>query len=94
MNHLEEHDLLCDNQHGFRRMHLCETQLIQFIDELARYLHKGKQVNVVVMEFSKAFDEVPHKRLLSKLDFYGIRGCTLKWIDVFLSDRTQQVVVD
>ena len=74
MNHLEQHDLLCDNQHGFRRMRSCETQLIQFIDELARHLHKGKQVDVAVMDFSKAFDVVPHKRLLSKLDFYGIRG--------------------
>ena len=94
MNHLEQHDLLCDNQHGFRRMCLCETQLIQFIDELARHLHKGKQVDVAVMDFSKAFDVVPHKRLLSKLDFYRIRGCTLNWIDAFLSDRIQQVVID
>ena len=46
------------------------------------------------MDFSKTFDVVPHKCLLSKLDFYGIRGCTLKWMDAFLSDRTQQVVVD
>ena len=94
MNHLEQHDLLCDNQHGFRRMRSCETQLIQFVDELARHLHKGKQVDVAVMDFSKAFDVVPHKRLLSKLDFYGIWGCTLNWIDAFLSDRIQQVVID
>ena len=46
------------------------------------------------MNVSKAFDVVPHKRLLSKLDFYGIRGCTLNWIDAFLSDRIQQVVID
>ena len=46
------------------------------------------------MDFSKAFDVVPHKRLLSKLYFYGIRGCTLNWIDAFLSDRIQHVVID
>ncbi len=46
------------------------------------------------MDFSKAFDVVPHHRLLSKLDYYGIRGSSLKWIEAFLSDRSQQVVVD
>ena len=69
-------------------------QFIQFVDELAHNVHKGKQVDVAVMDFSKVFDVVTLKGLLSKLDFYGIRGCTLKWIDVFLSDQTQQVVVD
>ena len=54
----------------------------------------GNQIDVAVMDFSKAFDVVPHKRLLAKLKYYGIRGTNLKWIEAFLSDRTQQVVVD
>ena len=54
----------------------------------------GKQVDVAVMDFSKAFDVVPHQRLLNKLNFYGIRGNALKWIEAVLIDRTQQVVVD
>jgi ribonuclease P/MRP protein subunit RPP40 len=54
----------------------------------------GNQGDVAVMDFSKSFDVVPHQRLLRKLDYYGIRGAPLKWIQDFLSGRTQQVVVD
>ena len=53
-----------------------------------------KQTDVIVMDFAKAFDKVPHKRLLYKLDFYGIRGSTHKWIDSWLSERSQKVVLD
>ena len=53
-----------------------------------------KQVDVAVMDFLKAFDVVPHKCLLNKIDFYGIRGNALMWIEAFLAGRTQQVVVD
>ena len=47
-----------------------------------------------VADFSKAFDEVPHKRLLSKLKYYGIQGVTLNWIEAVLAGRTQQVVIN
>ena len=53
-----------------------------------------KQTDVIVMDFAKAFDKVPHKRLLYKLDFYRIRGSTHKWIDSWLSERSQKVVLD
>ena len=46
------------------------------------------------MDFSEAFDKVPHCRLLKKLDYYGVRGNTLRWIDSFLAERTQEVVVE
>ena len=94
MQHLEENDLLADQQHGFRKNRSCESQLLLFVDELVRELAKGRQTDVAVMDFSKAFDVVPHKRLLYKLKYYGIRGSTLKWIEDFLTGRTQQVVVD
>ena len=53
-----------------------------------------KQTDVLVMDFAKAFDKVPHKRLLYKLDFYGIRGFTHKWIDSWLSVCSQKVLLD
>ena len=56
---------------------------------------EGKTLtDVVVIDFSKAFDVVPHQRLLHKLDHYGIRGTTLNWTQNFLTNRTQKVVVD
>ena len=53
-----------------------------------------KQTNLIIMDFAKAFDKVQHRRLLHKLDYYGIRGSTHKWINSWFSGRTQQVVLD
>ena len=53
-----------------------------------------KQTYLIIMDFAKAFDKVPHRRLLRKLNYYGIRGFTHKWISSWLSGRSQQVVLD
>ena len=53
-----------------------------------------KQTDLIIMDFAKAFDKVPHRRLLHKLYYYGIRGSTHKWISSWLSGRSQQVVLD
>ena len=94
MNHLSQNNLLSDNQHGFRACRSCETQLITTVQELAKNMSSGKQIDAILLDFSKAFDKVPHRRLLMKLDHYGIRGTTLKWIQDFLIGRTQQVLLD
>ena len=54
----------------------------------------NKQVNLAILDFSKAFDEVPHQRLLMKLEHYGIRGSLQEWFKSFLTDRSQVVVCD
>ena len=92
--HLEANSILCAPQHGFRKNRSCETQLVTTIHDIATHLNSGNQVDVLFLDFSKAFDKVPHKRLLHKLNYYGICSPYLEWIEQFLTDRTQQVVVE
>ena len=97
MKHLEKHKALVDVQqlqHGFRKGRSCETQLIHFIEELARDAQGGGQTDAIVMDFSKAFDKVSHPRLLYKLKGFGIDGQVHAWIKNFLVHRVQRVVVD
>ena len=94
MAHLEEHNILSHFQHGFRSGHSCEMQLLITIEDLSRNLHDNKQTDVQILDFQKAFDVVPHQRLLQKLNFYGIWGPLLQWIEKWLTTRTQRVVVE
>ena len=94
MSHFDQHNILCDNQHGFRKKRPCETQLIVTIQDIAKNLSKGRQVDIILLDFAKAFDKVPHARLLHKLDFYSVRGNINKWISSFLGDRKQQVLLE
>ena len=93
MRHLESNDILCREQHGFRRGRSCATQLLGFVDEVSRELAGGHQVDTVVLDFSKAFDKVDHSLLLHKLARYGITGRVHSWIEDFLDERQQAVVV-
>ena len=97
--HLALESILADCQHGFRSQRSCETQLVQFVHDIISNLdgavNRGhKQTDLIIMDFAKAFDKVPHRRLLHKLEYYGIRGSTHRWINSWLSGRTQQVVLD
>ena len=96
LRHLEEHDILIDCQHGFRARRSCEIQLVTHAHELADATDKGRQTDMIIFDFSKAFDCVPHLRLLAKLHHYGIRGSTYtcNCIKSFLNNRNQQVIVD
>lgn len=92
--HLSLHNILLDTQHGFRERLSTVTQLISSIHDWALNLEKRSQTDVILLDFSKAFDKVSHKHLSAKLDFYGIRGSTLNWINGFLANRQQAVVVN
>ena len=94
MDHYDNNSILIDEQHGFRPGRSCETQLLITSNDLAESLDKGEQVDAIVLDFSKAFDRVPHQRLLSKLYHYGVRDSLLLWINNFLTKRSQRVVVD
>ncbi|KAI8515244.1 hypothetical protein Bbelb_078350 [Branchiostoma belcheri] len=94
MSFAEENNIICENQHGFRRRHSCESQLLGLVDDLSNDLEQGKQTDALIMDFSKAFDKVCHSLLIHKLKHYGIRGPLNTWIQNFLADRTQVVVVE
>ena len=94
MNHLETHGILADQQHGFRKTRSCESQLIATVHDLAKGLDQRQQIDAIALDFSKAFDKVPHQRLAAKLKYHGVRGKTLRWIECFLRGRIQQVVVE
>ena len=94
MAHLDEHKLLSDKQHAFRKWHSCETQLATVINDWAKILDNQGQVDTFILDFEKAFDTPPHELLKSKLFSYGIGGKTLKWINAFLCYRQQRVVVN
>lgn len=94
MKYLNKHEILVHYQHGFRAGHSCETQLITTIDEVVRNLDQKSQTDMIILDFSKAFDTVPHKRLIEKLKSYNIDETTIKWIQSWLSARSQTVVVD
>ena len=87
MAHLDEHKLLSDKQHAFRKWHSCETQLATVINNWAKILdNKGQiQIDTFILDFEKAFDTPRHELLLkSKLFSYGIGGKTLKGTNAFL----------
>ena len=94
MQHMEKHGILCDNQHGFRKYRSCESQLITTINEISKNMDNGNQTDLILLDFSKAFDKVNHLSLLRKLEHYGVRGHTLLWIKDFLSSRSQEVILD
>ena len=94
LDHLDAHNILSDLQHGFRAKRSCETQLTITTQDLASALNRHRQVDMAVLDFSKAFDKVPHQRLLHKLRYYGLTDSALAWIGSFLSGQSQQVVVD
>ena len=94
MKHCDAHSILYPLQHGFRSQLSCETQLTEFFQDIVTNAKDGNQTDVLVMDFSKAFDKVGHMRLIQKLDRYGINGTTAQWVKNWLADRTQTVVVD
>ena len=94
MKHLEYNNMLFDLQHGFRQRRSCETQLLSLTHQLTQARQAKVQTDMIVMDFAKAFDKVSHSRLMLKLDWMGVRGNTHRWIQDFLTDRSQRVMLD
>ena len=94
LKHLERNKVLTTLNHGFRSGYSCETQLLTTMNDLLKSYDTGKQVDIAILDFSKAFDTVPHKRLLHKLSQYGIRGPLLAWLTNFLTNRKMRVALE
>jgi hypothetical protein len=94
MKFADANNIIHCNQHGFRKRLSCDTQLVELVHDIASSLDVRHQVDMLIMDFCKAFDKVPHKRLLHKLNWFGIKGNTLTWIQSFLACRKQQVIID
>ena len=92
--HLSQHRIILDSQHGFRERLSTVTQLITSVNDWSTTLEHRGQSDVILLDFSKAFDRVSHHHLSAKLNYYGIRGSTLSWINAFLSNRFQAVSVN
>lgn len=91
VEHLMEYRVILNSQHGFTKGRSCLTNLLEFFEEVYGKLDEGKAVDVVYLDFAKAFDKVPHRRLAKKLEASGIGGNLLQWIESWLRDRRQKV---
>ena len=94
VRYLESNNLLCSQQHGFRSGHSCLTQLLHHFDDVLNNFLDGNDTDCIYLDYAKAFDKVDHALLIKKMHRYDIHPKIIKWIESFLTDRTQQVVVD
>ena len=93
-NHIVTNNLLSVKQFGFCKGRSCVTQLLTTVNKWMKCIDENRPVDAIYLDFAKAFDTVPHKRLIKKLEGYGIRENVLNWVVDFLSDRTQYVSVN
>ena len=93
MVHLIHNKLISKNQHGFLIGRSTLTQLIETLEEWTSMLDKNDNLDVLYCDFKKAFDSVPHKRLMVKINSFGIEGNVGKWIENFITGRRQRVCI-
>ena len=92
--HLENNAVITRSQHGFVKNKSCQTNLISFFDRVTSLVDCGNAVDIIYLDFSKAFDKVPHDILISKLAKSGLDGTTIRWIHNWLQNRTQRVLIN
>ena len=92
--YMKSHNLFDDNQHGFLPRRSCTTQLLLIMEHWTKLLDEGNSIDTIYLDFSKAFDSVPHNRLLIKLRKLGMCENVINWFSSFLSDRYQRVCID
>lgn len=93
-NFLSEHSILSDKQHGFRKGYSTVTQLVTVIHTFALNIDNSGQIDAIFLDFSKAFDRVPHNKLILKLQRIGLPAVLVNWIADYLSNREQYVAIN
>ena len=93
MRHLEENNIINESQHGFRSGRSTLTNLLEYTEAVTEAVDGGHEVHAIYFDFKKAFDKVPHNKLLMKVQALGIQGCLLEWLKAWLSERKQRVHV-
>ena len=92
--HFDKHKFFNESQHGFRSGRSCLSQLLAHFDKITKLLECGKSVDVIYVDFAKAFDKVDIGITLRKLKQLGVVGKLGRWLHNFLTGRTQTVVVN
>jgi hypothetical protein len=92
--HLEKYKLIRSSQHGFIRGKSCTSNLLSFFEDVTKEADKGESIDIIYLDFAKAFDKVPTARLMKKLKAHGVGGYLLKWIAAWLTNRRQRVVLN
>ena len=92
---LVKNKLINPSQHGFLKARSCLTNMLCFLEDVTKWVDEGSPVDIIYLDLKKkAFDKVPHQRLLLKLKAHGIGNGMINWIEKWLIDRRQRVVVD
>ena len=86
--------MIADSQHGFSSGLSCQTNLLTFFDKIVDNMDQGNTVDVIYLDFQKAFDKVPHLRLIEKVKSLGINEQTVRWVKQWLQGRKQKVVIN
>ena len=94
VRHLEKHKLIRPTQHGFMKGRSCTSNLLTFLEKITAAVDDGDAVDIIFLDFAKAFDKVPTERLLKKVWAHGIRGQLFTWISAWLRGRQQRVVLN
>ena len=94
MDFLIKHILINPSHHCFLKAKSCLTNLLCFFEEITKWVDEGSSVDVIYLDFQKAFDKVPHERPIFKLKSQGMGNGIINWMEQWLTDRRQRVVVD